>query len=165
MKIYFHIIWILALFFGLPACTITKEEKITLNELETLDQIDRIEIFHRKDFNSPDYHLKTIENLDQINLIVKFFESQANGWEAFHPYAPPGLLYVEFYEQEKRNLGIMIGYTDNTSSGNTFFHLSQPYGLGKPLKEREFETLMNLLEVDKDLAYYNTRKSRQSVQN
>lgn len=139
----------------LLGCTIPEKQNFTFNELKMLDKVDRVEIQHRVDFLSTDQHVKTITKPEQVNLIVNVFRTYADGWESYHPYAPPGLLTVKFYSGLEYKLGIMIGYTENRSLGTKFFHLSQPFGLGRPLGEHEFKELMNLLKVDESLAYYD----------
>ncbi len=154
-----RLVGLLALLLFAIGCTPSQNKNATLDELKNLDGVNRIEIFHRKDFKSVDYHVKTLDNPEDVNLAIQSFGSYANNWQSFHPYAPPGPLYVEFYSKNERKLGIMIGYTHNSSSGNTIFHLSQPYGLGKLLAQGEFEELMSTLKIDNNLAYYDTRTS------
>ena len=139
----------------MSSCTMAKEKNFTLDELKRLDKLDRIEITHRHNFSSDSYPLKTIDNPKQIELIVQAFHTYADNWQSYHPYAPPGLLYIEFYNNNERQLTLMIGYTDNTSSGNLFYHLSKGFGPGRPLKEQEFKELMKLLDIEESLAYYH----------
>jgi len=131
---------------------LSKDEKFTLDELRTLDKVDQIKIFHEDSSTGESYLVKTVEDLQQIKLIVSSFRTYADDWQFEQvPASPPGPLKVKFYWNNELITSIDITHYA-TASGSTSSYLSKFPGPSRLLEEREFRELINILEVDENLA-------------
>lgn len=145
---------VISLIFLANACTFLSEldNRFTLDKLDTLDAVDQIKIY-LNGYPQSDL-IKIIDDPEQIGLIVKTFRKYANNWKIYIPTTPPAPLIIHFYYKGKIQAVVNIGYTDQTSSKNTIFYLSQPLGTpGRPLEKQDFEELIQVLEVEENLAH------------
>jgi len=142
-------LFFLSLILFICACTLL--ESFKLDELEALESIDKVEVF-LDDY--PNSHIvKTIDNPEQVDSIVRTFRMYADGWRNYIPTPPHAPLQINFYSGDKFRFGIGIGYSDQTSSGKRIFYLSQYIGReGRPLTKNEFEQLIQALGVEENLA-------------
>ncbi|MCP4373375.1 MAG: hypothetical protein GY797_35540 [Deltaproteobacteria bacterium] len=161
-KFFTYFFAINSLFLSLLACTLV-DEVHTVDELRTLTNVDQIEVFGKnlnEDGEWAQYHIKTIDDPQQINLITEAFSAYPNNWEGVYPYLP-GRLTVSFYESGKWKVAITIVglFSENFSNGKISYFLSKEVpGIARPIEEIEFKELIGLLEVDEDSAIYDSEE-------
>lgn len=133
------------------------QEVQTLNELEILDKIDRVEVEVMEQDEQGiwvEKFTRTIADPKQIDLITQVFQSYSKNWRGgYVPYLP-GRLTVDFFHNDRLVTAIMIASYTN-EQGNLSYYLSKPAGPARLLSKSEFEQLMELLEIDENLAYYD----------
>jgi hypothetical protein len=150
------VIYILAC--AISGCTLFPLRAVqTLDELENLDKIDRIEVeVMEQDVQRiwVEKFTKTIADTKQINLITEAFQNYSENWRGgYVPYLP-GRLTIDFFQEDQLVIAIMIASYTN-KQGNLSYYLSRPAGPARALNKPEFEQLMELLEIDENLAYYD----------
>ena len=162
MKVLFYLLAINFLFLSVSACTVG-EEVHTVDELKMLTNVDQIEVFG-KDQNGngewAQYLIKTIDDPEQINSITEAFSAYPNNWKGVYPYLP-GRLEVSFNEGDKRKVAITIVglFSEDFADGKISYFLSKEVpGIARPIEEAEFKELIRLLEVDEDLAIYDSEE-------
>ena len=161
MKIY-SFCWVISiLLLSLSACNFSKDTR-SLDELKVLDDVDQIRVYGREWNENGEwtqFRIKTIDDPKRIKSITKTVSNYADNWQfgQYYPYLP-GRLTVTFYSGETPKASIMIvaRVTKTASGEQTSYFLSKEYGPAKPIEATEFKGLIQLLEVDEDLARFES---------
>lgn len=127
--------------------------ELVQEDLQNLQTITKIEVYQAESWSSEEKKiLNTIETPDLINTATQFFEAQAEHWEypPYLPYAPPGLIEIHFFENDKLKTFVTLGYAGKNPTESRRFYLSKPLGPLRYLSQNEFKKLIEVLELDEE---------------
>lgn len=150
-------IMLILILFMTSTCFVNKPTsqltELVQEDLQNLRDVTRIEIYYFQEGPSEKtVFLNTIEYPEIIDNATQFFESQTGHWEypLYLPYALPGPIEVDFYENDKLKLKITLGYVSKNPNENRRFYLSRSLGPLKYLEKNEFKRLVEVLGLNEE---------------
>ncbi len=128
----------------------------TPNIPDKVDQVELTLLEKHEGIQNDVRFIGTIKEPEKIDLLTRKIRDYSNNWQydGFTPpntgmFGRPGPVQIGFYNKRKLEIVLVIGY-----SKNSLYFLQEVGGPGRYLEYREFKELMNILNLDEKLAYY-----------